>query len=74
MVTPSYTCRWGENKLKNTAEPTELKTVLANLLPLVRLPCMALSEFASDVVPSNLFSAEETIAVFSYFASDEDKR
>ena len=67
-------CRWGKNKLKSAPKPTDLKTVLANLLRLVRFTNMAPDEFASEVVPLNLLPAQETISVYSYFVSDDVKR
>ena len=68
---------WAERKLlkqqqreqlQNTGEtPGNLRSVLGDLLYLIRFPTMTLQQFSNHVVPRNLLDDEETLKLFKHF-------
>eukprot|EP01006_Ploeotia_vitrea_P019679 TRINITY_DN51903_c0_g1_i1.p1 TRINITY_DN51903_c0_g1~~TRINITY_DN51903_c0_g1_i1.p1 ORF type:complete len:654 (-),score=285.79 TRINITY_DN51903_c0_g1_i1:45-1943(-) len=46
---------------------------VVNLLNLIRFPTMTMEEFAQNVVPTNVLTAEEQVAVFTYIAAHDPK-
>jgi len=50
-----------------------LKSLLKGVLPLIRFPLLTTQDFASKVVPFNLLSTEQCLALFTYIAATEKK-
>jgi len=65
--------KWGEAKVKEAKDKTDLKTVTKDLIKLVRFPLMKMSDFATFVAPSNLIDAAQLVGLFSYLSVTDEK-
>jgi len=71
--------KWGKAECKRTERKSDsgddLKTVLGDLVNLIRFPTMSLEEIAAHVAPSNLLSQDALLDLFKYVSiSDEKER
>jgi len=60
---------WGQNELKNSSlvnDKDGMKTVLTEILPFIRFPCMTTQDVATKVSPSNLLESEQILDLFTY--------
>ena len=53
---------------------SDLKEVLADIIPLIRFPVMKLTEFATNVVETGLLSPETLVPIFTYFGYPEAEK
>eukprot|EP00761_Pharyngomonas_kirbyi_P003331 gb/GECH01003335.1/.p1 GENE.gb/GECH01003335.1/~~gb/GECH01003335.1/.p1 ORF type:complete len:471 (+),score=101.80 gb/GECH01003335.1/:1-1413(+) len=69
---------WAHMKCKRDNEkgqlpsPEDLRSVMENVLPLIRFPTMTANEFSEHVVPTKILTERETIDVFIYLSTESD--
>lgn len=69
--------KWGKAECKRQDKPGNLeglKTILVNLLPLVRFPTMDLGEIATVVGPSKLVPDEHLLLLYQYLSILENEK
>jgi len=76
--------KWGEVQLKlspkkdkkdeKSEKNSELKSVLGELLSLIRFPTMTMEEIAGQVAPSGYLSEQQLLDIFKYKAMSETNR
>jgi len=65
--------KWGEAKVKESKESTDLKTVTKDLLKYVRFPLLQMNEMATIVAPSGLIEPTALVGLFSYLSVTDEK-
>jgi len=65
--------KWGEAKVKESKDKTDLKTVTKDLLKYVRFPLLQMNDMATIVAPSNLIEPSQLVGLFSYLSVTDEK-
>jgi len=65
--------KWGEAKVKESGDKTDLKTVAKDLIKYIRFPLMSINDFATVVAPSNLIESTQLVGLFSYLYITDEK-
>jgi len=69
--------KWAKAECKRQSledKADNLKTLLADVLPHIRFPCMTMEEVATQVSPYQLLSGEHTLLIFTYLGTTKDKQ
>jgi len=66
--------KWGEAELKRSqVEGADLKSVLKDLLKLIRFPTMEINQIATVVAPSGVLEQTALVGLFSYVSVTDEK-
>jgi len=66
---------WGKAQTgKEKPTTDELKTVLTDMLTLIRFPCMTMGDVAAKVTTSGLLTSKEILEIYTYLGTKEDDR
>jgi len=65
--------KWGEAKVKESKQSTDVKTVTKDLIKHIRFPLMQVNDLATVIAPTGLIEPTALVGLFSYLSVTDEK-